>query len=152
MTATYQELIVWQRAMDLACEVYRLTASLPPDERFGLCAQLRRSAVSVPSNIAEGHGRETGPEFRSFLAIARGSLREIETQVLLGERLGLFSRSEAKPVSQLAVGVAIQLTRLMSTITPARAERAGARGPTGRGRSAQPERLRRSASASEPKP
>jgi four helix bundle protein len=79
---------VWKAAMDLAVIAYRVTESLPPDERFGLIAQMRRAAASVPSNVAEGAGRETIREKRRFLIDARGSITEFETQLELCRRLG----------------------------------------------------------------
>jgi four helix bundle protein len=84
---SFQDLIVWQKAMDLVETVYRTTSSFPKEEVFGLTAQLRRAATSIPSNIAEGQCRESTPDFRRFLSIARGSLGEAETQVLIAERL-----------------------------------------------------------------
>jgi four helix bundle protein len=84
----YQELEAWQMAMSLVEQVYRLTASFPDGERFGLTNQLRRAAVSVPSNIAEGQGRRLPKQFAIFLRIARGSAQEVETQLLLASRLG----------------------------------------------------------------
>ncbi len=85
---SYRELVVWQKAMDLAESVYKLTSAFPREEVYGLTAQTRRSAVSVASNIAEGQGRRSTRDFLNFLSIARGSLCEMETQVLLAERLG----------------------------------------------------------------
>ena len=85
--AGYQELLVWQRSMDLVAKVYRLTATLPAAEQWGLIAQMRRAAVSVPSNIAEGYGRQSTGEYRHHLSIGRGSLLELETQILLCVRL-----------------------------------------------------------------
>jgi len=85
----YRSLLAWQKAMDLVEGVYRLTADFPADERFGLTSQLRRAAVSIPSNIAEGQGRTSRQEFLHFLSIAYGSLREVETQVMITSRLGL---------------------------------------------------------------
>ena len=82
---------VWQESMDLVTAVYSLTGQLPKEELFGLTSQLRRSAVSVPSNIAEGAARDTPREFKQFLIIARGSLSELETQVLLARNLGYVS-------------------------------------------------------------
>jgi len=79
---SYRELVAWQKAMDLVEVVYRVTKSFPADERFGLVSQLRRAAVSVPSNIAEGHSRPTADYVR-FLNIARGTLREVETSLKL---------------------------------------------------------------------
>ena len=85
---SYKELIVWQKAMMLLEAIYRHMRSFPADERFRLCDQLSRAVVSVPSNIAEGFGRETDKDFRHFLSIARGSLYEIKTQLQLAESLG----------------------------------------------------------------
>lgn len=79
---SYRDLFAWQRAFALGCEVYRVTAEFPADERFGLTAQSRRAAISIASNIAEGYGRASRPEYLRFLRIARGSLYEVETQML----------------------------------------------------------------------
>lgn len=87
----YGDLIVWQKAMDLTTAVYRVTSGFPDVERFGLTNQIRRAAVSVPSNIAEGQGRGTTRDFLHFLYIARGSLQEVETQLLLAHRLGFLT-------------------------------------------------------------
>lgn len=84
----YRELVAWQVAFDLARRTYLLTGSFPRAEVFGLVSQMRRCAVSVASNIAEGAGRSTRKEFANFLAIARGSLNELETQFLLSKELG----------------------------------------------------------------
>jgi len=81
--ASFKELLIWQRSMKLAKDVYRLSSSLPADERYGLISQIRRSAVSIPSNIAEGHKRKTRNDFIQFLCIANGSMAELETQLLL---------------------------------------------------------------------
>ena len=83
----YQDLIAWQRAMDLVEEVYRVTKAWPRDEAYGLTNQVRRAAVSIPSNIAEGQGRNSPAEFARFLSIAHGSLGEVETQLLIASRL-----------------------------------------------------------------
>ncbi len=79
----YADLIAWQKAMDLVEETYRVSARFPKEEIYGLTSQLRRSAVSIPSNIAEGQGRRTKQEFTHYLSIAYGSLRELETQILI---------------------------------------------------------------------
>jgi four helix bundle protein len=96
MKSGYQELIAWQRAMDLAKAVYAATRDFPREEMYGLTSQLRRCAVSIPSNIAEGHGRGAKKAFHQFLAIARGSLFELETQLLLAAELDLLSAPKAK--------------------------------------------------------
>ena len=86
--SNYRNLRVWNTAIALALEVYRITESFPQTERFGLTSQLRRAAVSVPSNIAEGHGRTTRGEYKHSLSIARGSVIEVEVQLILAEQLG----------------------------------------------------------------
>jgi four helix bundle protein len=86
---SFRDLVAWQKAMDLCQEVYRVTQSYPADERFALTAQTRRAAVSVPSNIAEGYGRGQKRDYVRFLRMARGSLFEVETQLLLAVRLEL---------------------------------------------------------------
>ena len=84
---SYRDLIAWQKAIDLVTEVYACTRTFPREETYGLVSQLRRADVSVPSNIAEGHARQTTGEFRQFLGHALGSLMEIETQILIAQRL-----------------------------------------------------------------
>ena len=93
---THYDLDIWKEAMRLAREVYRLSADFPADERFGLTQQVRRSAVSVASNIAEGAGRGRNAEWVQFLLVARGSLLELDTQLWLAQDLGLF-RPERAP-------------------------------------------------------
>ncbi|MCA9288602.1 MAG: four helix bundle protein [Phycisphaerales bacterium] len=88
---TFRDLIAWQRGMDLAVCVYKETAALPSEEKFGLTAQMRRAAVSIPSNIAEGHARQSRPDFLRFLRTARGSLGELSTQTDLCRRLEFFA-------------------------------------------------------------
>lgn len=90
----YRDLIVWQRAIELVTAIYRQTTKFPDHERFGLTSQLRRAAVSVPSNIAEGQGRLTRGEFRQFLGQARGSLLEIDTQITIAHKLGYLREQE----------------------------------------------------------
>ena len=80
---SYRELIVWKKGMELTKAVYALTQHFPSDERFGLTSQLRRAAVSVPSNIAEGQARRSSAEFRQFISVSLGSLAELETQLIL---------------------------------------------------------------------
>ncbi|EIL96585.1 four helix bundle protein [Rhodanobacter thiooxydans] len=84
----HEDLSVWQQAMSLVEEVYVCSSTYPNDERFGLAAQLRRAAISVPSNIAEGAARRSTPEYLRFLSIARGSLSELDTQLQIADRLG----------------------------------------------------------------
>lgn len=84
---SYRELVAWQKAMDLVEEVYRATRNWPKEESYGLTSQVRRAVVSIPSNVAEGQGRKSPKEFLRFLAIAHGSLLEVETQLLIAQRL-----------------------------------------------------------------
>jgi four helix bundle protein len=92
MGRSYKDLVAWQKSMDLVTATYRATAGFPRDELFGLTSQLRRAAVSIPSNIAEGQGRLSEKEFRHFLGQARGSLMEVETQPQIAENLGYLQK------------------------------------------------------------
>jgi four helix bundle protein len=85
---TYKDLIAWQKSIVLVTEIYALTRTFPADEKFGLTSQLNRAAVSVPSNIAEGWGRETSKNFLQFLRNSRGSVMEIQTQLIIAKNLG----------------------------------------------------------------
>ena len=93
----FKELVIWQRSIQLTTSIYQLTKLLPKEETYGLISQLRRAAVSVPSNIAEGYGREATAEYIRFLKIARGSLYEIETQLYLCKTLQFFTDEEIMP-------------------------------------------------------
>jgi four helix bundle protein len=98
---SFRELKVWQLGMDVAEKVYRLTAEFPKSETYGLSSQMRRSAVSIPSNIAEGQGRDSTKEFLHFLAIAFGSICELETQLILAHRLNYLSDSNLQIVLKI---------------------------------------------------
>ncbi|HKB42385.1 MAG TPA: four helix bundle protein [Gemmataceae bacterium] len=120
----FKDLIVWQKAIIFAKEVYRLTRTFPGDERFGLTTQVRRAAVSVSSNIAEGHTRQ-GQEFRHFLSIARASLAEAESQLLLAVELGYLKPDDLVPVHNLtreirlmSIALANKLSRPLDPSTP----------------------------------
>jgi four helix bundle protein len=102
MSSSYRDLVVWQKAMDLIVVVYRATCDFPKEETYGLVSQLRRASVSVASNIAEGHGRLTPGEFRHFLGISRGSLLEVETQILVSERLGMLDHKTVERMLQMS--------------------------------------------------
>ncbi len=95
---SYRDLEVWQQAMDLAVECYKLTQRFPKTEMFGIISQIRRSASSVPANIAEGHGREGRAHFIQFLRVAQGSLKELETHLLLSARVGFLHDKESGPI------------------------------------------------------
>ena len=95
---SYQELRVWQRGMDLAAACYRVTKALPREEMYGMTSQIRRAATSIPANIAEGYGRESRREYIRFLQIAQGSLKELETHLLLTIRVELTSAETTQPL------------------------------------------------------
>lgn len=95
---TYRELVAWQKAMSLVEQIYAVTREMPPEERFGLTSQMRRAAVSMPSNLAEGHARESTKEFVRYIAIARGSLAELESQLELAARLNMVHRDHVSDV------------------------------------------------------
>ena len=100
MARHYRELIAWQKAMDLAALAYERSRRLPSEERYGLCSQMQRAAVSVAANIAEGHERKASKEYRRFLSIASASLAELETHLLLAQRIGyLDSNSLVEPLA-----------------------------------------------------
>ena len=90
---SYRDLLVWQRAMDIAVSTYQLSQQYPRDELFGLTSQSRRAAASIAANIAEGYGRSSRPSYAHFLRIAQGSLKELETHLILAERVGLAART-----------------------------------------------------------
>ncbi len=94
----FEELKIWQKAMDITENCYRATESFPKEEKYGLTSQLRRSAVSIPSNIAEGSGRNTNGEFMQFLGIANGSSYELLTQLYLSKRLDLLTEDKVRPI------------------------------------------------------
>jgi len=97
----FKELKVWQKSMDLVVDIYTVTTNFPTDEKFGLTSQLRRCAVSIPSNIAEGAGRDSEKEFLYFLSIALGSSFELETQLILSQRLNLLTKQNLEDLLSL---------------------------------------------------
>jgi four helix bundle protein len=114
----YRDLFAWQKAMDLVELVYKQSQRFPREEQFGLTAQIRRAAVSIPSNIAEGQGRDSSPEFARFLHIAHGSLREVETQILITERLGFAAAADVTQVIELASEVGRLINGLIKRHRP----------------------------------
>lgn len=110
--SAYKELIVWQKSIELAKTVYAVSGRFPKEEQFGLTAQLRRAAVSVSSNIAEGSGRATRSEYARFLAIARGSCFEVETQLILCREIGFCSEQELVP----AFALVREIGRMLNTM------------------------------------
>jgi S23 ribosomal protein. len=94
----FQDLVIWKKAIDLVEDIYRLTLKFPKDEKYGLTSQIRRCAVSIPSNVAEGAGRITEGEFKNFLGIASGSSNELFSQLILSKKLGFIAETELKPI------------------------------------------------------
>jgi four helix bundle protein len=116
MSGTYKDLEAWQRAMRLVLEVYRSTAGFPKDEMFGLTSQLRRAAISVASNIAEGKGRFSDRELSQFLAVSRGSVFEIETQVVIALELGFLSKPQGEDLLNRCAEVGRLLNGLIKAV------------------------------------
>lgn len=112
----YRELVVWQKGMDLVEHVYSASRLWPKEEIYGLTGQIRRAAVSVPSNIAEGQGRASTKEFLHHLSIAHGSLRELETQTLLAQRLGYLSDEASDHIPDYSAEVGRLLNGLMNAL------------------------------------
>lgn len=113
---SYRDLRVWNEAMDLAEECYRLTAAFPKDEMFGMSSQIRRSAVGIAANIAEGYGRESTGAYLQFLRIAQGSLKELETHLLLAERVGLIVSGGAEGLLSRCEAVGKMLQSLIRSV------------------------------------
>lgn len=97
----YRELKVWQKSMDLVEKVYTISAVFPKEEKYGLTSQIQRSAISIPSNIAEGAGRNSNKEFRNFLGIANGSANELSTQLILSTRIGYAKQDDLDDIFNL---------------------------------------------------
>ena len=112
----YTELVAWQRAMDLAVEVYDASRALPADERFGLTTQMRRAAVSISANIAEGQGRRTCGEFLNQLSVAYGSLCELETHILLAQRLSMMEPAAGKGILERTAEVGRLMNGLSNSL------------------------------------
>ena len=115
-SSDYKQLKVWQKAMDLTVEIYNLVKKLPCEETYALSDQMRRAVVSIPSNIAEGQGRNSDKEFINFLSIARGSLWELETQIEICEQLHYIDSKLASEVYILTTEVSKMLNALASSL------------------------------------
>ena len=113
---SFEYLEVWQRGMTLAEQAYALTKNFPKEELFGMTSQIRRAAASIPANVAEGWARESTTQFLHFLRISRGSLRELETHLILCHRVGLCKPEAAKPLLDLANTLSRQLLALQRSL------------------------------------
>ena len=121
--ASYRDLTVWQRAMDLGALVYKLTADLPREETYGLSSQMQRAGVSIPSNIAEGHARESTKEYLRYLLISRGSMAELETQLLLCQKLHFLSKEEVENALIVSDEIGRMIRGLQQSLTKKLAEK-----------------------------
>ena len=113
---SYRDLKVWQLGVDLALEVYRVSTDFPKSEQYGLTSQLRRAAVSIASNIAEGHARKTQKELHRFLNIAKGSLAELETQLIIASELGFVDKGRIETLLAMTDRESRMISGLMRTL------------------------------------
>ena len=116
MVQSYKDLIVWQRAMDVVIEVYKLVKLLPKEETYALSDQMRRSAVSIPSNIAEGQGRNSTKEYLQFLSIAKGSICELETQLIICNNTNYLTAEQTAAVEEMLQETGKMLNALMKKL------------------------------------
>jgi four helix bundle protein len=112
----YKELEVWQKGVSLATSMYEVTRSFPDTEKFGLTSQIRRAAISVPANIAEGWGRGSTKEYVQFLLVARGSLLELETHLIVAERLGYLNADDSAAARGRVQSISMMLNRLITSL------------------------------------
>ena len=113
---SYEDLSVWKKSMNLAVKIYELTKHMPKEELYGLTAQMRRAAVSIPSNIAEGQQRTSTREFLRFLSIARGSNAELQTQLVLACKLGYFQSEQIRETMNLTREISKMINALMISL------------------------------------
>jgi four helix bundle protein len=118
MVQSFRDLLVWQRSMQLTTAVYRLTQGFPRNEVYGLTSQIRRSAVSIPSNIAEGQGRLGTGEFRQFLGVARGSNCELQTQLEIAQSLGYCDAKTIEDAEGLSNEVGKMINAILKSLHP----------------------------------
>jgi four helix bundle protein len=113
---SYRDLVAWQKAIDLVVDIYKSTQAFPNSEMYGLVSQLRRAAVSIPSNIAEGQARLSTGEFKQFLGQARGSLVEVETQILIAQQLGYLELKPSEELLQRTAEIGRVLNGLLTSL------------------------------------
>ena len=115
--SSYKHLIVWKKSIDLVRAIYTVSGSFPREERFGLTAQLRRAAVSIPSNIAEGNGRNSRSEYIHFLNVARGSCFEVDTQLTICGEIGFCDQATLEPLFSLTQEIGRILNAMIQTLS-----------------------------------
>ncbi|MBQ7504232.1 MAG: four helix bundle protein [Ruminococcus sp.] len=113
---SFIDLIVWQKSIDLVIDIYNLVKLLPEDEKYGLSSQMRRAAISIPSNIAEGQQRKSSKEFVNFLSMARGSKAELQTQLYICYKLKLLSKQQVEPSMALLSEIGKMISKLMDSL------------------------------------
>ncbi|OAA30176.1 hypothetical protein AT15_00440 [Kosmotoga arenicorallina S304] len=113
---SFKELDLWEKSIELVTDIYSLTKKFPKSEIYGLTMQMRRAAVSIPSNIAEGNGRGSSKEFIQFLIVSRGSLTELMTQVEISKRLGFIPKDESKDLLEKMERIMMMLNKLITTL------------------------------------
>lgn len=113
---SYRDLIVWQKSVEMVTHVYELLSKLPDEEKYGLTSQIKRSSISIPSNIAEGYGRNYSKDYARFLQIARGSLFEMQTQFQIAVNLGFLQENEMKNIENLSIEIEKMLNVLVKKI------------------------------------
>ena len=114
---SYRDLIVWQKSMNWVTFVYSVTSKIPESEKFGLISQIRRSSVAIPSNIAEGYGRNYKKNYSRFLQIARGSLFECQTQIEIAINLNYISKEDCKEINELSIEIEKMLNSLINKLS-----------------------------------
>ncbi|WP_433627271.1 four helix bundle protein [Chryseobacterium cucumeris] len=114
--ANFKELLVWQRSIDFVTEIYRTTEAFPKDEIYGLTSQIRRAAVSIPSNIAEGNSRRSKPDYVQFLKISRGSCAEVETQLIISKNLKFLNENEHLKLNEKIIEISKMLNGLINSL------------------------------------
>ena len=114
---SYRELIVWQKGIKLVADIYEITSKFPKEEIFGITSQMRRAALSIPSNIAEGYARKHREEYGQFIRIAFGSGAELETQLIVAKKLNLISEEKLRNIDALLCEIMKMLNKLSSTIS-----------------------------------
>ncbi|MDR4891195.1 MULTISPECIES: four helix bundle protein [unclassified Chryseobacterium] len=114
--ANFKELLVWQKSIDFVTEVYRTTEIFPKAEIYGLVSQIRRAAISIPSNIAEGNSRRSKPDYLQFLKISRGSCAEVETQLVISKNLNFLSEDEYLKLNERIIEISKMLNGLINSL------------------------------------
>lgn len=114
--ANFKELLVWQKSIDFVTEIYRTTETFPKTEIYGLVSQIRRAAVSIPSNIAEGNSRRSKPDYLQFLKISRGSCAEVETQLIISKNLNFLNESEYLELNERIIEISKMLNGLINAL------------------------------------